>query len=295
MEQQITFTERPRGSTGGKVFLILEMLVMILYKIIYFIATLLPDDAASSIPTVKVIYWIVFFVIMTAYILLIIGTSNRNSIGLLIAGFSIFLLLEWEPYLSGFTSISSFAGIFSRTPVVDRIITFAFTFVWICMIVLACIKKAPKPLCLIPGIIGVLASILLMYSQLMTISLWSSLSSTNDAKEAAYIVFLRIASIVYILIIVFRPFWIFLVAHWMTHPTVKVALRPSVQRVVSQPAQVYVPIQPQPYQGYQQAPQSQPVYQQPVYPQQPVQQGYPQVPQQGYPQYGQPQQFPPQQ
>ena len=162
------------------------------------------------------------------------------------------------------------------------------------MIVLACIKKAPKPLCLIPGIIGVLASILLMYSQLMTISLWSSLSSTNDAKEAAYIVFLRIASIVYILIIVFRPFWIFLVAHWMTHPTVKVALRPSVQRVVSQPAQVYVPIQPQPYQGYQQAPQSQPVYQQPVYPQQPVQQGYPQVPRQGYPQYGQPQQFPPQ-
>ena len=66
MEQQITFTERPRGSTGGKVFLILEMLVMILYKIIYFIAMLIPDDAASSIPMVKVIVWIVFFVIMTA-------------------------------------------------------------------------------------------------------------------------------------------------------------------------------------------------------------------------------------
>ena len=285
MEQQISFTERPRGSTGGKVFLILEMLVMILYKIIYFIAMLIPDDAASSIPMVKVIFWIVFFVIMTAYILLIIGTSNRNSIGLLIAGFAIFLLLEWENYLSGFTSVTSFAAMFTRTPIVDRIITLAFTFVWICMIVLACIKKAPKPLCLIPGIIGVLASILLMYSQLMTISLWSSLSSTNDAKEAAYIVFLRIASIVYILIILFRPFWIFLVAHWMTHPTIKVATRPQVQRVVSQPAQMYVPIQPQPYQGYQQ----------PVYPQQPVQQGYPQVPQQGYPQYGQPQQFPPQQ
>ena len=285
MEQQITFTERPRGSTGGKVFLILEMLVMILYKIIYFIATLIPDDAASSIPMVKVIFWIVFFVIMAAYILLIIGTSNRNSIGLLIAGFAVFLLLEWEPYLSGFTSVKSVASIFSRTPVVDRIITLTFTFVWICMIVLACIKKAPKPLCLIPGIIGILASILLMYSQLMTISLWSSLSSTNDAKEAAYIVFLRIASVVYILIILFRPFWIFLVAHWMTHPTIKVASRPVVQRVVAQPAQMYVPIQPQPYQGYQQ----------PVYPQQPVQQGYPQVPQQGYPQYGQPQQFPPQQ
>ena len=285
MEQQITFTERPRGSTGGKVFLILEMLVMILYKIIVFIAMLIPDDAASSIPMVKVIFWIVFFVIMTAYILIIIGTSNRNSIGLLIAGFAVFLLLEWETYLSGFTSVKSVASIFSRTPVVDRIITLTFTFVWICMIVLACIKKAPKPLCLIPGIIGILASILLMYSQLTAISLWSSLSTTNDAKEAAYIVFLRIASIIYILIILFRPFWIFLVAHWMTHPTIKVATRPAVQRVVPQSAQMYVPIQPQPYQGYQQ----------PVYPQQPVQQGYPQVPQQGYPQYGQPQQFPPQQ
>ena len=55
MEQQITYTEKPRGSVGGKVFLILEMIVMIFYKIIYFIATLIPDDAASSIPAVKVI------------------------------------------------------------------------------------------------------------------------------------------------------------------------------------------------------------------------------------------------
>ena len=82
-----------------------------------------------------------------------------------------------------------------------------------------------------------------------------------------------------------------MVAHWLTHPTMKVAVRPAVQRV--QPAQVYVPVQ-----SYQPVPQG---YQQPVYQQvpqqgyQPVPQGYQQVPQQGYPQYGQPQQFPPQQ
>jgi hypothetical protein len=291
MEQQITYTEKPRGSVGGKVFLILEMIVMIFYKIIYFIATLIPDDAASSIPAVKVIFWIAFFVLMTGYIILMIGTSNRNSIGLLIAGFSIFLLIEWEPFITGFTSLSSFANMFSRTSVLDKAITLTFTFVWVCMIVLACIKKAPKPLCLIPGFAGIIASVLLMYTHLTNIAMWSSLTSNNDAKEAVYTVFLRIAAIVYILIILFRPFWIFLVAHWMTHPTIRVAVRPVVQRVVPQPAPIYVPVQSQPYQGYQQVPQAQPVY-----PQQPVQQpGYPQVPQQGYPQYGQPQQFPPRQ
>lgn len=287
MEQQITYMEKPRGSTGGKVFLILEMLVMILYKIIYFIATLIPDDAASSMPAVKVIFWIAVFVLMAGYIILIIGTSNRNSVGLLIAGFAIFMLLEWEPYITNFSSFTAFTHMFANTPVLDKAITFAFTFVWVCMIVLACIKKAPKPLCLIPGFIGIIASVLLMYEHLTNIALWSSLTSSNDAKEAVYTVFLRIAAIVYILIILFRPFWIFLVAHWMTHPTLKIPVRPTVQRVVPQPAQVYVPVQPQPYQGYQQVPQGQPVYQQPVYPQQPVQQP-------GYPQYGQPQQYPPQ-
>ena len=90
MEQQITYTEKPRGSVGGKVFLILEMIVMIFYKIIYFIATLIPDDAASSIPAVKVIFWIAFFVLMTGYIILMIGTSAAAAVGvasILVSGY----------------------------------------------------------------------------------------------------------------------------------------------------------------------------------------------------------------
>ena len=292
MEQQITYTQRPRGSTGGKVFLILEMLVMILVQLSYFIATLFPDDAASNIPILKVIFWIVFFTYMTGYILLIIGTSNRNSIGLLIAGFALFLLLEWESVLTSATSLSSFLNRLKTITLTDRVIIYSFTFVWICMIVLACIKKAPKPLCLIPGIIGILTSILLLYSQLMNISMWGGLNaSTTDGKEFAYTLFIRISVILNVLVIIFRPFWIFMVSHWMTHPTIKVAVRPTVTRMVQQPATVYVPVQPQPYQPVQ-APAYQPV-QQPVY--QPVpQQGYQQVPQQ-YPGYGQPPQYPPQQ
>lgn len=291
MEQQVTYTEKPRGSTGGKVFLILEMIVMIGVQLLNFVATLFPTDAASNIPSVKVLFWIIFFVYFAGYILLIIGTSSRNSVGLLIAGFAIFMLLEWDSYIIYFSSFSAFISRLTSMSILNAIILYAFTFVWICLIVLTCIKKAPKPLCLIPGFVAIIASCLLLYVSLMNISTWSSMSNYSDGKEFAYVLFTRIAAIVNILVILFRPFWIFMVAHWLTHPTMKVAVRPAVQRV--QPAQVYVPVQ-----SYQPVPQG---YQQPVYPQvpqqgyQPVPQGYQQVPQQGYPQYGQPQQFPPQQ
>lgn len=286
MEQQVNYTEKPRGSTGGKVFLILEMIVMIAVEILRFVASLFPTDAASSIPLTKVLFWVVFFAYLTGYILLIIATSNRNNIGLLITGFVIFMLLEWESFFTSFTNPEGFITKLIRLNFWSQTILYSFTFVWVSMIILACIKKAPKPLCLLPGLIAVAASVILLISRLTEMSLWSSLSTSMDGKEIAYIIFNRIASIVYILVILFRPFWIFMVAHWMTHPTIRVALRPVAPRVVSQPVQGYgVPIQP-----YQQIPQpqSQPVYQ-------PVPQGYQQIPQQGYPQYGQPQQFPPQQ
>ena len=289
MEQQITYTEKPRGSTGGKVFLILEMIVMIGVQLLTFIAMLFPTDAASNIPSVKVLFWIVFFIYMAGYILLIIGTSKRTSVGLLIAGFAIFMLLEWDSYIINFSSFSAFLSRLSSMKAINAAILYSFTFVWISLIVLTCIKKAPKALCLIPGFVGIIASCLLLYVSLMNMSVWSSLSSYTEGKEFAYVLFNRIASIVNIFVIIFRPFWIFMVAHWLTHPTMKVAVRPVVQRV--QPAPVYVPIQPyQPVQQpvYQPVPQG---YQQP----QPYQQGYQQVPQQGYPGYGQPQQFPPQQ
>jgi len=287
MEQQVTYTEKPRGSTGGKVFLIFEMIAMIGVQLLNFVAMLFPTDAASNMPSVKVLFWIVFFIYLAGYILLLIGTSSRNSVGLLIAGFAIFMLLEWDSYIIYFSSFPAFIRRLTSMSVLNAIILYAFTFVWICLIVLTCIKKAPKPLCLIPGFVAVIASCLLMYVSLMNMSTWSSLSNYSEGKEVAYHLFTRIASIVNILVILFRPFWIFMVAHWLTHPTMKVAVRPAVQRV--QPAPVYVPVQP-----YQPVPQG---YQQPVYPQgyQQVPQGYQQVPQQGYPNYGQPQQFPPQQ
>ncbi|MBO4680914.1 MAG: hypothetical protein J5623_03345 [Clostridiales bacterium] len=287
MEQQVTYTEKPRGSTGGKVFLIFEMIAMIGVQLLNFVAMLFPTDAASNMPSVKVLFWIVFFIYLAGYILLLIGTSSRNSVGLLIAGFAIFMLLEWDSYIIYFSSFPAFIRRLTSMSVLNAIILYAFTFVWICLIVLTCIKKAPKPLCLIPGFVAIIASCLLMYVSLMNMSTWSSLSGYSEGKEVAYHLFTRIASIVNILVILFRPFWIFMVAHWLTHPTMKVAVRPAVQRV--QPAPVYVPVQP-----YQPVPQG---YQQPVYPQgyQQVPQGYQQVPQQGYPNYGQPQQFPPQQ
>jgi len=287
MEQQVTYTEKPRGSTGGKVFLIFEMIAMIGVQLLNFVAMLFPTDAASNMPSVKVLFWIVFFIYLAGYILLLIGTSSRNSVGLLIAGFAIFMLLEWDSYIIYFSSFPAFIRRLTSMSVLNAIILYAFTFVWICLIVLTCIKKAPKPLCLIPGFVAVIASCLLMYVSLMNMSTWSSLSNYSEGKEVAYHLFTRIASIVNILVILFRPFWIFMVAHWLTHPTMKVAVRPAVQRV--QPAPVYVPVQP-----YQPVPQG---YQQPVYPQgyQQMPQGYQQVPQQGYPNYGQPQQFPPQQ
>jgi len=287
MEQQVTYTEKPRGSTGGKVFLIFEMIAMIGVQLLNFVAMLFPTDAASNMPSVKVLFWIVFFIYLAGYILLLIGTSSRNSVGLLIAGFAIFMLLEWDSYIIYFSSFPAFIRRLTSMSVLNAIILYAFTFVWICLIVLTCIKKAPKPLCLIPGFVAIIASCLLMYVSLMNMSTWSSLSNYSEGKEVAYHLFTRIASIVNILVILFRPFWIFMVAHWLTHPTMKVAVRPAVQRV--QPAPVYVPVQP-----YQPVPQG---YQQPVYPQgyQQMPQGYQQVPQQGYPNYGQPQQFPPQQ
>lgn len=286
MEQQVTYTEKPRGSTGGKVFLIFEMIAMIGVQLLNFVAMLFPTDAASNMPSVKVLFWIVFFIYLAGYILLLIGTSSRNSVGLLIAGFAIFMLLEWDSYIIYFSSFPAFIRRLTSMSVLNAIILYAFTFVWICLIVLTCIKKAPKPLCLIPGFVAIIASCLLMYVSLMNMSTWSSLSNYSEGKEVAYHLFTRIASIVNILVILFRPFWIFMVAHWLTHPTMKVAVRPAVQRV--QPAPVYVPVQP-----YQPVPQG---YQQPVYPQgyQQMPQGYQQVPQQGYPNYGQPQQFPPQ-
>ena len=110
MEQQITFQERPRASVGGKVFLVLEMIALIFAKLSTFVSKLCLDDASSNIPSVMVIFWIVFFVYIAGYILLLIGTSSRNSIGVLIAGFVVFLLLEWEAFITNISSITSFAA-----------------------------------------------------------------------------------------------------------------------------------------------------------------------------------------
>lgn len=286
MEQQVTYTEKPRGSAGGKVFLILEMIVMIIVQILNFIASLFETGAASNMPSTKVVFWILVLINISGYILLLIGTSSRNSIGLLIAGFSIFLLLDWK---SQILKLFGFAMLAGTTPdnkvlaIMNVAILFAFTFVWICLIVLTCIKKAPKPLSLVPGFIGIIAACLLMYVSLMNLSTLPSLRSFSESNDVARMFFIKFAAIVDILVILFRPFWIFMVANWLTHPTMKVAVKPAVQRVP--PSQIYVPVQ-----AFQPVPQG---YQQPVYPQgyQPVQQ----VPQQGYPNYGQPQQFPPQQ
>ena len=280
MEQQITFQERPRASIGSKPFLILEMLALIFSRLATFVSRLFLDTAASSIPTVMVFFWIFFFLYIAGYILLLIGTSSRNSIGVLIAGFVAFLILEWESFLNSF-SLTGFAERLTGMPLLNSIVLYSFTFVWVFLIVLTCIKKAPKPLCLIPGLIGVATSLLRLYLSLMEFANWSSLSDSTDGKEIAYIVFGRISSIIFILVILFRPFWIFMVSHWLTHPTKKIPVRQGFMPITPQPYGVPV----QPYQavsnGYQQMPQ--------------YQQGYQQIPQQGYPQYGQPQQFPPQQ
>ena len=281
MEQQITYTERPRAATGAKVFLIFEMIVYILVHLLNFLARLFQTDAASNIPSVMVIFWVVFFVYLGGYILLLIGTASRDNIGVLIAGFSVFLLLEWENYIINSGSFSGFINKLTNISIISMIALYSFTFVWICMIVLTCIKQAPKALFLVPGLIAVIATCLILYSTFTGMSTWRSLGSYSDGKEVAYVLFSRIAAIVKILMIIFRPFWVFMTAHWLTHPTIKVAVRPTVPRPQATP--VYVPVQV-------------PVYQ-PVYPQQQMpQQGYQQVPPQGYPTYGQPpQQFPPQQ
>ena len=281
MEPQVVFQERPRASVGGKVFLVLEMLALIFAKACTFISRLFLDDAASNMPSVNVMFWIVFFLYITGYILLLIGTSSRNSLGVLIAGFVVFLILEWETFITNFTSFAAFTERLTRLSAMNSIILFSFTFVWICLIVLTCVKKAPKPLCLIPGLIGVAASILQLYISLMSIFNWSSLGDIKDGKELAYIIFGRISSIIWLLVILFRPFWIFMVSHWLTHPTKKIPMRQGFRHITPQPYGM-------PVQGYQPVPNG---YQQ--YPQ--YQQGYQQIPQQGYPQYGQPQQFPPQQ
>jgi len=279
MEQQITFQERPRASVGGKVFLVLEMIALIFAKLITFVAKLCLKDASSNIPSVMVVFWIVFFVYIAGYILLLIGTSSRNSVGVLIAGFVVFLILEWESFITNISSFTSFAQRLTSISLLSSIVLYSFSFVWICLIVLTGIKKAPKPLCLIPGLIGVAASCLQLYICINDIAHWSSLSGINDGNEIAYIVFSRISSIIWILIVLYRPFWIFMVAHWLTHPTKKIPVRQGFRPITPQPygmpVQQYQPVP----NGYQQVPQPQ----------------YQQMPQQGYPQYGQPQQFPPQQ
>ena len=271
MEQQIIYQNKPRGSTGGKVFLVLEMIAVIIAELSTFVARLFLSDASSSIPIVTVLFWIVFFVYLAGYILLLIGTSSRNNIGVLIAGFSIFLLLEWQSFITNFTSFSSFTERLMRLPLLNTIVLYSFTFVWISLIILTCIKKAPKALCLIPGLIGVAASILQLYIKLTEISMWESFSGISDGKEIAYLVFIRIAGIIWLLEVLFRPFWIFMVSHWLTHPTIKVAVRQGFRPITPQPVQGYVPVQP--YQPYQAVPQ-----------------GYQQVPPQGYQPYQQPQQ-----
>lgn len=279
MEQQIIYQDRPRASTGGKVFLVLEMIAVIFSQLSLFISRLFMSDASSSIPYVMVIFWIVFFVYLAGYILMLIGTSSRNNIGVLIAGFTVFLLLEWETYITNFSGFPYLIQRLSRLPLPNAIALYSFTFVWISLIVLTCIKKAPKPLCLIPGLVGVLASLLQLYNKLYEMSMWEKISDSSDGKEIAYIIFLRGAGIIWLLVVLFRPFWIFMVSHWLTHPTYKVAVRQGFRPITPQPVQGYVPVQP--YQPYQAVPP----------------QGYQQMPQQGYQQYpqpGQPQQpFPP--
>lgn len=286
MEPQVVFQERPRASVGGKVFLVLEMLALIFARVCTFISKLFLDDAASNIPSVMVMFWIVFFIYITGYILLLIGTSSRNSIGVLIAGFVVFLILEWETFITNFTSFSAFTEKITRLSALNSIVLFSFTFVWISLIVLTCLKKAPKPLCLVPGIIGVIASILQLYLSLTAIINGPSLSGINNGKEIGYHLFGKVSSIIWIFVVLFRPFWIFMVSHWLTHPTKKVPMRQGYTPIVPQPVQQYGA----PVQQYQPVPNG---YQQ--YPQPQYQQGYQQIPQQGYPQYGQPQQFPPQQ
>ena len=276
MEQQVTYQERPRASVGGKVFLVLEMIALIFEEICLFIAKLFPTDAQSSIPFLMVFFWIVFFFYLAAYILLLIGTSSRNNFGVLVAGFTVFLLLEWATMFSGISSFSSFTVRLSGLSILNSIVLFTFTFVWISLIVLSCIKKAPKALCLIPGLFGVFASILLFYIKLRDITLWETMSGMSDGREIAYTIFVRIAAIIHLFVALFRPFWIFMVAHWLTHPTVKVAVRQGFRPITPQPVQIYG-VQPQ-VPAYQQMPQmqNQPMYQN--------------VPQQGYPTYQPPQQ-----
>ena len=153
MSQQITYQERPVVSTGGKIFLILEMVFMILAQLATFFTYLFTKRYAMSM----IKYTGVFLVFLAAYILLLIGTSKRNNIGVQIAGLYLFLLLEWESYVLSFTS---FQGAFRRFLSIpwnlNNVVIYIFTFVWISMIILACIKKAPKALCIIPGIIGTL-------------------------------------------------------------------------------------------------------------------------------------------
>ena len=261
MEQQVVFQERPRAMVGGKVFLVLEMIFLIFSKLSTFVSKLFLDDAASNIPSVMVWFWIVFFAYIAGYILLLIGTSSRNSIGVLIAGFVIFLLLEWG--IVGFTNIASFTEKLTRLSVFNSICLYAFTFVWVTLIVLTCIKKAPKALCLIPGLVGVAAGALQLYAKLMEISMWSSLSGIEDGKEIAYYVFSRIGQVIMIAVILFRPFWIFMTAHWLTHPTKKIPVR-----------QGFRPITPQPVQPYGAQPYQQNVYQPVQQPYQPMQTPY---------------------
>lgn len=266
---QVTYIEKPKSCAGGIVFLVLEMITMLLMEVCCLCSMFFVTDVTGNMTSTKVTFWIVFLVWFAGYIIMIVGANKRNTIGVLIAGFSIFLLLEWEEFISSFSSLGN-------TPAVNIISLSCSTFVWISLIILTCIKKAPKPLCLIPGFFGIIACFLKFYVIISHLDSLEKLSIDDGGTKLAFNVFSLTAEVLSLILTLWRPFWVFMISYWLTHPTRKVAVPVA-----------YAPVAPQPY-NLQPV---QPVQQyQPVYPQAP-QPGCQQYPQQGYP-YGQPQQPP---
>lgn len=278
---QVMYVEKPKKCAGGIVFLVLEMITMLLAELFSFISLSYATDVASNMTSSKVMFWIEFLVWFAGYIILIVGANRRNNIGVLIAGFLIFLIIETKSIITSTSNFSSLDSMLDDIPLLSILALFTSIFVWISLIILTCIKKAPKPLCLIPGFVGIVASLLKCGVIATQMSAWEKPADNAGSYAVANNVFAFIAMIFIFLIAIFRPFWVFMMSYWLTHPTGKVAVRAACNPVVPQaynmqPVQQYQPVYQQvPQPGYQQVPQP----------------GYQQVPQQGYP-YGQFQQPP---
>ena len=266
MEQQGNTREVPVVSTGSKTLLIMEMVFVTISQtltLMYYISNF-GSPRNYSVYLIK--FGIVFLVYLGACILILIGLSKRSNIGVMIAGFSMLLLLEWDFYVLNFSSFESALSSFAEDAAeIRNIALYIFALVWIWMIILTCVKKAPGPLCIIPGILGIIATFLIIveqYQQLSSLSNWFSFSYSRYNSEV-YV----LAYIASLLATIFRPIWVFLAAHWLTRPTVKVPVRPlavptynsTYYGAASYP--VYNPRPAVPYQAQPQyRPQPQPQY-----------------------------------